>query len=103
MDWIVNAPWFWPLAIVCSLFWGIYGLNIHTEKGKCCCITNFGVFLSEFLGSMGGWISLFVLNFRIENYGKELGIFDATLVIVAVVGIFGFSYRIVDAFGKGER
>jgi len=100
MPWLINSPCFWLLAVLCSLFWGIYGLNVHEEKGKCRCIINFGVFLSEFLGSMGGWISLSVLIFRLKNYGNELGVFDATLVIVAIGGIIGFSYKIGEALSK---
>lgn len=59
-----------------------------------------GIFFSEFIGSLAGWLSLYVLLYRSQSVTP--GSFDVFLGIVAVVGVSGFSYRIIDVL-KGDN
>jgi hypothetical protein len=113
MYWIIqNWILFWGLAVICSLFWGVYGCNHvwnYNKNGerkaekdrKCFCrcfnenrVEAIGIFLSELIGSLAGWISLYLLIMRYRAYPQALGVFDAFLGIVAVLGITGFSSKI---------
>lgn len=104
MKWMIDTPWVWLcLAILFSIFWGIYGCNNEIRKGKIKKgdrIEITGIFLSEFIGSLIGWACLYILIVRFRNPNVIVGSFDVFLGIVAVVGITGYSYKIVDALKK---
>ena len=100
-DWMINTPWFWSclvIAILFSIFWGIYGCketgeNIEVEKkGKKMYLTKrIGIFLSESIGSLMGWACLYTLIVRLRTSNLTIGSFDVFLGIIAVLGITGYS------------
>ena len=49
-------------------------------------------------GSFAGWLCLYALFYRSQT--MTLGIFDVFLGTVAVVGVSGFSYKIVNALDQ---
>ena len=101
---IMNSH-FWGLAVFLSLFWGIYGCN--SVKDKKIKLIDFmkndplevlGIFLSEFIGSLAGWYCFSLLLPRIKY--PNLGIFEVLLGTIAVIGISGYSYKLIDKIGK---
>ena len=61
-----------------------------------------GIFLSEFIGSLAGWVCLYLLlirnpDFRVASLDKV----DLILSIGTVIGIAGYSYRIIDWIDTG--
>jgi len=96
MNWVINIVWS-CLAILLSVFWGIYGCNNEKESiKKLGWIEGVGIFLSEFIGSFAGWSFLYVLILRRPSISslKEVTNIDIFLAIGAVVGIAGYSYNI---------
>ena len=115
---IINPFFYWSLAVIMSAGWGLYGCN-HTsnydengilkDKKNRKTIRAFfmentieaiGILFSEFAGSMAGWWCLYILASRYTKIPCSLGVFDVFLGTVAVVGISGYSYKIVNAKGK---
>lgn len=102
-------------AVPMSLFWGIYGIieerrqeeeerrtGIVEERDavacmKDCYFSSFvrwaGVFISEFLGSLAGWICLFTLLYRALELKMVLGVFDVFLGTAAIICITGFAHQ----------
>jgi hypothetical protein len=101
MDWMIPSVWFsvWSvIALIISTVWGIYGWHCKVKNevdNKW--IEKAGAALSEFLGSFLGWCCLYVLIVRFRVVPNIIGGFDIFLGTVAVVGITGYSYRIVEA------
>jgi len=97
MDLHINLIWF-P-AVVLSVIWGFYGCKVAKkrfwEKGwSGGWVEPFGIFFSEFIGSFAGWYCFYLLFPRLRNI-SALGNFDVFLGMIAVLGISGFSYKIV--------
>lgn len=100
-------PWyFWTIAVACSLFHGLYAIQIHLRP------KDFGAanpaertgwkavfeaihspaYMFEvwfnFAGSMMGWLAGYALYMRYQYH--ELGVFDIFLVLIAALGIVGY-------------
>jgi len=106
-------------AVPISLFWGVYGIiaarreEKEEEKSKkskenegkgdssgcmkdcifLSCLWEFGFFISEFLGSLAGWICLYALLYRAMELKTALGIFDVFLGTAAIICITGFAHQ----------
>ena len=108
-----NLAWlFFVFAVVFSAFWAVYGVKqekediqvgnekIKEEKNKrtMYSIKRLGVILSEFVGSFAGWCCFYILIYRIQ-YCTFIGLngVDVFLIIGAVIGMAGYSYKIVEA------
>lgn len=91
---------FWIVAIAISAYWGAVGLDClkdeksipHTKLHKS------SYFVSDFLVSLAGWLSLFVL---IETYADaQLSSLNIFLGIVAFMGITGYGFELAKYFSN---
>lgn len=112
MNWITNLVWLF-FAVLFSAFWAVYGVkeerqNIRVENEKVkeegnkrtmYLTKKIGIILSEFVGSFAGWCCLYILGVRLGNY-SEFGGIEIFLTIGAVIGIAGYSYKIVESVEK---
>lgn len=106
MVFLINHVWIWvAVAVPFSLLWGFYGIVDEEKKIKGAkegfprCVVISGIFVSEFLGSLIGWICLYYLVYRGLKLSVDLGVFDVFLGTVAIVGITGFFHQIVKKLG----
>jgi hypothetical protein len=93
---------FFVLAALFSVFWGIHGVSyaIKDDKKK---YDDFhdkvilgGYFISEFIGSFFGWVSLYVLSIHVIDSPSSIGTVDVLLILGAFVGMSGWAYRIFE-------
>lgn len=104
MSWITDPVSIWIyFAGGLSIFWGVYGYNYalknkEVEKGDKIGLA--GAFVSEFTGSFAGWILLYIFIIRLQMPNMILGSFDIFLASVALLGISGFFYRIIESLTK---
>lgn len=97
MEW-VPEHWLW-FAFLFTIFWGIYGWKYIEEKKEYKdkrLIEKVGDFLSEFIGSFAGWCCFYILTVRLHEPFDKIGGVDIFLIISAIVGMAGYSYRIVE-------
>lgn len=80
-------------AFVFSGIWGIYGWNHVLGDSK---VEKTGLFVSEFIGSFAGWCCFHILTVRLHPPYSTLESADIFLATGAVVGMAGYSYRIVE-------
>lgn len=100
MSWIIKTiinQWLW-VAVLASLFWGVYGWRYEKVKK----IKKAGNFISEFIGSFAGWCCFYILTCRLEIPYSKIEAVDIWLIIGAVVGMAGYSYRIVELIEKNK-
>ncbi|MCX5699798.1 MAG: hypothetical protein NTX01_08935 [Candidatus Omnitrophica bacterium] len=111
MSWVINLI-FWLIAFSLSLFWGFYGCKVtdkYIKKLKDLLdwknwknnIEPGGIFLSEFIGSFAGWCCFYIFIYRIQ-YRTFIGLngVDVFLIIGAVIGMAGYSYKIAEVVKK---
>lgn len=102
LDNLILRNWIWIIAFLFSLFWGIYGWA-YVEKGEELkdkrLMEKIGDSLSEFAGSFIGWVFFYILVLRLQSFDK-LGSFDIFLGTIAVIGICGYSFKLVDALKR---
>jgi hypothetical protein len=104
MRWVAHN-WF-MLAVAFSVFWGIYGVcyeKCDTKCSLCDWITMSGAFISEFIGSFAGWCCFHILTIRLYSYKVES--VDILLIIVTVVLMAGYSYKLIGLlkeYSKGK-
>ena len=97
-----HVVWFFAVAALFSLFWGIHGVSYaKKEENKTCvdfhdAVILSGYFISEFAGSFIGWVSLYVLSIHITDNPRKIGTVDLFLILGAFVGISGWAYRIFE-------
>lgn len=86
--------WLWVMVLA-SLLWGIRGIFFYPEntKGvKIFFIMGIYQFVFNFVGSLAGWFSAYILFKRLECTApsfKDLGIVDLILFLVAFLGLTG--------------
>lgn len=109
MDCISITLWllFLGIAFISSAFWGSYGCEVEKKKfwkkdWKGGWIEPLGIFLSEFLGSFAGWYCFYVLISRHQDK-ITFGNFDIFLGTIAVIGITGYSHKLVEAINKTKK
>ena len=99
---------FFVVAAIFSLFWGIHGISyaIKEDKKKHSDFHDWvilcGYFVSEFIGSFIGWVSLFVLSAHLLEAQSKIGMIDVFLILGAFVGISGWSYRIFELIKRTD-
>ncbi|MDP3142491.1 MAG: hypothetical protein Q8N14_00880 [Candidatus Omnitrophota bacterium] len=116
MDWKTNLVWL-CLAVLFSAFWAVYGVkeeiqDIRVENEKIeekgnkrtmYLTKKVGILLSEFVGSFAGWCCLYILGVRL-GFPKlsylAFGGIEIFLTVGAVIGIAGYSYKIVESVEK---
>lgn len=97
-----NVGWFFVVATLFSLFWGIHGVSYANKEDKKECgdfhdvVILIGYFISEFAGSFIGWVSLYVFSIRIADNPCNFGTVDLFLILGAFIGISGWAYRIFE-------
>ena len=97
---------FWCCAVFVSIIWAIYGwLWAIKEKDKITpeWLNNFGVSLSDYLGSFFGFCCIRLLARRLQLTGTSFGIFEVILLIIAFIGVTGYTYQIgaiLDKYSK---
>ena len=96
---------FWLVASVSSIFWAVYGwyYEKHLNQKKTDrvypeCLFCLGAAISEFLGSMGGWLVLWIFSKR--YMAGAFGNVDIALIVLAIIGISGYSYRLIEVFSN---
>ena len=105
------------IAVSLSMFWGIQGLFLekpcedylkqdmeYVNDIRCSCVQKvfyiIGIFGSEFISSIFGWIS-FYISLLLLSAGKTDTV-SAILMIIAVVGMSGYGYRFSEWFSKSK-
>lgn len=92
IHWVLNRELlYWIVALLVSGFWGYQG--IIGEKSKKIALKISG-FLSEFVSSFIGWISLIVFMSRIAKPEMFIRFVDILLLILACIGISGWSIKL---------
>lgn len=102
---------YWIVAVFISLIWGYNGIvyvieesENTNEKSKNTSIYKFHhhieAFISEFILSMLGWASLYLLLANISNASDKYDNFNIFLGTVAAICISGYGYKIVEKLGK---
>lgn len=109
---------YWTLAILLSAFWGWYSVEHmlqhdkeekflricrQTSKSESTLLKRFRIFdafMSDFILSLFGWISLYILirNLQNENYNN----FNIFLGSVAILCISGYGFKIAEKMKIGQ-
>jgi RsiW-degrading membrane proteinase PrsW (M82 family) len=92
------------LAILFSIFWGVHGFQYEKERKEGNAWIIAGAFLSEFIGSFAGWCCFYIFVVRHPQFTYEAFTgADIFLVIGAVIGMAGYSYRIAELVEKYKK
>ena len=88
---------FWLVAILFSVFWGMYGYNYELKKDKNNKNERIGAFVSEFIGSLVGWYCLYIFTIHQKSPSpyQNTGTLDIFLIIGAFLGMAGYSFEII--------
>jgi hypothetical protein len=93
---------FFVLAALLNMFWGVHGVSYAIKEDKKECgdfhdkVIISGYFISEFIGSFFGWVSLYVLSIHVTDSPGSIGAVDVLLILGAFLGISGWAYRIFE-------
>jgi len=105
LDNLILSNWIWFIAFLSSLVWGIYGWVYWEEEKKPKkknLMERVADSLSEFMGSFAGWFCFYIVILRLQSFDK-LGSFDIFLGSIAVIGICGYSYRIIELLKRDKN
>ncbi len=92
INWVLNRELlFWVFAFIFSLFWGVHAVVMEDVKKIW---QKLSALISAFAVSFIGWISLIIFFSRINNQYSVVRFVDFLFLIVACMGISGWSYRL---------